>query len=286
VVASAQAVPYGAVMRLETPCLWDTHAHLDSPKFAQDLPQVIDRAKAAGVRQIVTLGTDFASSQRAIALSEEYPEVLAAVGWHPNDIAKAPEDIASPLIQLLKHDRVVAVGEIGLDYYRLPRSGNEAQEQSNLRIIAQQKRCFQRQLQLAADAGLNCVIHQRDAFEDAIELFQPFAGRIQAVFHCFTGDVTALRRVLDMDCLVSFTGVITYKGNPALQETLASCPADRFLLETDCPYLAPVPLRGKRCEPAMLRHTAEWAAQARGCATETIMNLTHATAEVFFSRRK
>lgn len=265
------------------PTFWDTHAHLSSRVFESDLPQVIERASNAGISRIVTLGTDLESSQQAIRLSELYPSVLAAVGWHPNDLENAPDDILTSLKPLANHPRVAALGEMGLDYYRLPKAHDQVQRESNLQVVYRQKQCFQQQLQLAVELGLSCVIHQREALDNTLEILQPFADRVRAVFHCFAGDIAALKRILDLGCLVSFTGIITYKKNQALRDALAACPADRFMLETDCPYLAPEPLRGKRCEPAMLSHTARVAAQVRGCSLEVLSDITSSTAARFYS---
>jgi TatD DNase family protein len=269
-------------MMSEKPGLWDTHAHLNSKVFERDAAQVIERALAAGISRIVTLGTDLESSRQAIRLSEAHPPVLAVVGWHPNDLETAPADLIATLRPFVHHPRVVALGEMGLDYYRLPKAADEAQVTSNLKLVEQQKRCFRQQLDLAVESGLSCVIHQRNALDDTLDVFRPYAGRVRAVFHCFAGDMAAMRCILDLGCLVSFTGIITYKNNHGLRDALAACPPDRFMLETDSPYLAPVPCRGQRCEPAMMRHTAELAAQIRHCSLDELAELTSATAARFF----
>ncbi len=263
---------------------YDTHAHLDFPDFTRDLPQVIERAQAAGIVKIITIGTDLESSRRAVQLSEQFPNLYAAVGWHPNHVSEAPEDLRPALRELARHPRVVAIGETGVDYYRLPskESGRPAAEDEPFK--RKQARIFEQQLEVAAEFGLNCIVHQRDALEETLAQMQPWAGRVRGVFHCFTNDAAAMQRILAMGSLVSFTGIVTFKNAQNVRDTLAATPLDRFMLETDCPFLAPVPYRGKRCEPAYVKETADAAAQVKGCALEELSRATCATAEAFFKR--
>src|ERR1035438_6986659 len=163
------------------PIFYDTHAHLTYPDFSEELPEVIARAEAAGIAKIISIGTDLASSVRAIKLAEEYPNVFAVVGWHPSRAAEAPEDLRPALHELARHPRVVALGETGLDYYRMP-SGEPGSAAAEVeRFKARQAALFHQHLEVAAELKLNCVIHQRDSLEDTLALFQPFADRVRGV---------------------------------------------------------------------------------------------------------
>ncbi len=268
-----------------TPTFYDTHAHLDYPDFANDFDAVLARAEAAGISKIITIGTDIASSRRAIELAEKHARIFAAVGWHPAHVSEAPEPIAAQLRELALHPKVVAIGETGLDFYRLPSKTAGGSAEDDERYRQKQRRIFREQLELAAELGLNCVIHQRESFDDILSELKPFAGSLRAVFHCFVGGADELQRVLDLNALVSFTGIVTFKNAQTVRESLAAAPPDRYMLETDCPFLAPAPNRGKRCEPAYVRHTAEAAAQARGITLEELSRQTCQTADFFFSRR-
>lgn len=262
---------------------YDTHAHLDDPDFARDLPEVLARAQTAGITRIVCVGTDLESSGCAVRLAEARPEVFAAVGWHPNQASEAPEDVRPALRALALHPKVVAIGEAGLDYYHLPsRRGGTAADDA--RHKDQQHALFRQQLELAAELGLNCVVHQRNSFDDTAAAMVPFVGRVRAQFHCFAGDTSALKRVLDLGSLVSFTGILTFKNAAEVRATLAATPLDQFMLETDSPYLAPVPYRGKRCEPAHVRDIAMVAAQVRGIPVEELSTATCGTAARFFAK--
>ncbi len=304
------------------PTFYDTHAHLDYPDFAEELPQVIARAGAAGISKIISIGTDLESSRRAIELAEQFPNVFAVVGWHPSHAGEAPPDFRPSLRELAQHRKVVALGETGLDYHRLPSSSPESkvhpsfvavprQPKSSLgqimpfedsasttglrrvespksmaaedeRYKQKQAELFRQHLEVAAELGLNCVIHQRDSLEDTIAQLQPFADRVRGVFHCFANDAATMRRILTLGSLVSFTGIVTFKNGQNVRDTLAATPMDQFMLETDCPYLAPVPYRGKRCEPAHVKEISEVAATVKGCALEDLSEKTCATANRFF----
>ena len=281
--------------------LVETHAHLDYPDFANDLDDVLRRAADAGVTRIITVGTSVESSRRAIDLAEKYPAVYAAIGVHPTYVEEAEEDVFTPLRELAKNSRVVAIGETGLDYHRLPseKVAKETQVQvmSALRtetdeeIEAQirdgaykskQASLFQQQLDLAVELGLNAVIHQRDAWEDTVKIMQPYTGKLRGVFHCFGGSLDQANEVLALDHLVSFTGIVTFKNGAAVREVAAQVPLWKFMVETDCPYLAPVPFRGKRSEPAHTRIVAETIAAARQVPLKEIAETTTETAEKFF----
>lgn len=267
---------------------YDTHAHLDYPDFATELPQVVARAGAAGIAKIVCIGTDLESSERAIKLAQEFANVFAVIGWHPSNVMEAPDDLRPALRELARHPKVAALGETGMDYYRLP-STQKAKDGSTVagpeddqRYKAKQAALFAQHLEVAAEMKLNCVIHQRDALEDTLAQLEPFAERVRGVFHCFANDATAMRRIVDMGSLVSFTGILTFKNGQNIRDTMAATPLDKFMLETDCPYLAPVPYRGKRCEPAYVKEISEVAAQVKGCALEKLSEATCETAAAFF----
>jgi len=281
--------------------LIETHAHLDYPDFANDLDDVVLRAAEAGVTRIITIGTSIESSRRAINLAGQYPAVYAAIGVHPTYVKEAEEDVFTPLRELADNPRVVAIGETGLDYHRLPSEEvakeKQVQVMSALRtetdeeIEAQirdgaykskQASLFQQQLDLAVELGLNVVIHQREAWEDTLNIMQPYTGKLRGVFHCFGGSLDQANEVLDLDHLVSFTGIVTFKNGAGVREVAAQIPLWKFMVETDCPYLAPVPFRGKRCEPAHTRIVAEAIAAAREVPLEEIAEATTETAEKFF----
>jgi TatD DNase family protein len=282
----------------------DTHAHLDFPDFAEDLDAVIARAAEVGVHRIVTIGTSIEGSRRAIELAERFPDVWAVVGVHPNSAMEAPEDVITPLRELAKHPKVVAIGETGLDYYRLPQAsqlnyalsgigftsaqlpGDSAHLAEVGAIKAAQASVFEQQLDLAVELGLNVVVHERASWEDTVALLKPYTDRLRAVFHCFGGSPVQAEQVLAMGHLVSFTGIVTFKNSAVAQESAASVPLDRFMVETDCPFLAPVPNRGKRCEPAHTRLTAETIAELRGIPLAAVAEATERTAGEFFRFRR
>jgi TatD DNase family protein len=264
---------------------FDTHAHLDYPDFAPDFAQVIERAQAAGITKLISIGTDWDSSARAIQLAEQYDCIYAVVGWHPSNTPAAPEDIRPRLRELAQHPKVVALGETGLDYYRLPSSQGQGTAHDDERYKQKQAAIFQQQLEVAAEVGLNCVIHQRgDCFEDTLRIMQPFVGRVRGVFHCFASDADAMRRVLATGSLVSFTGIVTFKNGQNVRDTVAATPLGKFMLETDCPYLAPVPYRGKRCEPAFVKEITNTVAAVKGCSLEELSAATCQAAYEFFPR--
>jgi len=265
---------------------YDTHAHLDFPDYRDDLPEVIERARAAGITRIISIGTNLASSQRAIKLAERFPDVFAAVGWHPSDAHEAPDDIRGPLRELVKHPKVVALGEIGLDYHRLPGQKPGGSAADDARYKRKQADIFQQQLEVAAETGLNCVIHQRDSFDDTLAQLKPFAGKVRGVFHCFGENADRMRRVLEIGSLVSFTGIVTFKNGQNVRDTVTATPLDKFMLETDCPYLAPMPYRGKRCEPAYVKEISETVALVKCCSAAELSAATCQTAAEFFPKLK
>jgi TatD DNase family protein len=268
------------------PVFYDTHAHLDYPDFAPDFDDIIARANAAGIQKIISIGTDLDSSRRAIQLAEKVPCVYAVIGWHPSEVLRAPEDIRDALRELGRHPRVVALGETGLDYHRLPSQKPEFSAADDEHYKNKQAALFRQHLEVAAELGLNCVIHQRDALKDTLAQLQPLADRVRGVFHCFANDAATMQRILAMNSLVSFTGIATFKNGQNVRDTIAATPLGQFMLETDCPYLAPVPYRGKRCEPAYVKELSEIVAQTKGCSLEELSAATCATAHAFFPKLK
>src|SRR5438874_1017392 len=283
--------------------LIETHAHLDYPDFANDLDDVLRRATDAGVTRILTIGTSIESSRRAVDLAEKYPNIFAVIGVHPTYAEEAGEDVITPLRELAKSSRVTAIGETGLDYHSLP-SVKLAKERKISQVFAKalqtsteqqleaeihdgaykskQASLFEQQLDLAVELGLNVVIHQRDAWDDTLQIMRPYTGKVRGVFHCFGGSLEQANEVIELDHLVSFTGIVTFKNGAAVREVAAQVPLWKFMVETDCPYLAPVPFRGKRCEPAHTRLVAESIASARGIPLEELAEATTETAEKFF----
>jgi len=261
---------------------YDTHAHLGYPDFADELPQIVARAQAAGITKIICIATDLESSRRAIQIAEQFPNVFAVVGWHPSDTPGAPEDIRPALRELARHPKVVALGETGLDYYRLPSRKPEFTPADDAVYKRKQGEIFRQHLEIAAETGLNCVVHQRESLEDTIALFEPYADRVRAVFHCYANDAATMKRIVALNSLVSFTGILTFKNGQNIRDAMAATPLDKFMLETDSPFLAPVPYRGKRCEPAYVKEVSETAARVKGCSLEELSSATCATAESFF----
>jgi TatD DNase family protein len=267
--------------KLNMATFFDTHAHLDYPEYAPDLDEVISRAQAVGISKIISIGTSLESSRRAIGLAERFPNVYAVVGWHPTEAASAPGDLRPALRELAGHPKVVAIGETGLDYHRLPGG-----EQANADYKQRQAVVFQQQLEVAIEFGLNCIIHQRDSFDDTLAQLKPFANKVSGVFHCFGENAERMKKILEIGSLVSFTGIVTFKNGQNVRDTVAATPMDKFMLETDCPYLAPVPYRGKRCEPAYVKEISETVAQVKMCSPEELSAATCRTAMEFFPKIK
>jgi TatD DNase family protein len=257
--------------------LIDTHAHLDYSDFDPDRAEIISRAAEAGVTEIISIGTRVDSSTRAVELAENFPNIWATVGIHPCDADEASDDVIGQLRALAQSRRVVALGEIGLDYHHLPEdpAGVEPNKQ-------RQAALFRSQLDLAVELGLNAVIHQRDSWDDTLKILGDYTGRVRGVFHCFGGTLEQAREVIALGHLVSFTGIVTFKNARQVQATAQDVAFDQFMVETDCPYLAPVPDRGKRCEPGHTRKVAEQIALLRNVPLEEIAARTTRTAREFF----
>jgi TatD DNase family protein len=258
--------------------LIDTHAHLDYTDFEPDRAEVIARAAEAGVTEIISIGTRIDSSTRAVELAENFPNIRATVGIHPCEADSAPDDAVERLRRLAQSRRVVAIGEIGLDYHHPPEDPAALPAHR-----ARQVELFRQQLGLAVELGLNAVIHQRDSWDDTLAILREYTGRVRGVFHCFGGTPEQAREVIALGHLVSFTGIVTFKNARQVQETARALEPDAFMVETDCPYLAPAPDRGKRCEPAHTRRVAEQIARLRGEPLGEIAARTTETARRFFA---
>ena len=258
--------------------LIDSHAHLDFPQFDADRSNVIDRAGAAGVQAIVNVGADLASSRRAVALAAKHDSIYAAVGMHPHDAKKLDGAALAELRELAQQPKVVAVGEIGLDFYR------------DLSPRDVQRRAFQAQLAWATRVGKPVIIHDRDAHDEIMQILTNWAadfkgtqlaGRL-GVLHTFSGDLSMAERAMDMGFCISISGPVTYKNARQLADLVRTLPLERLLVETDCPYLTPHPHRGKRNEPAYVRLVAERIAALRGIPLEDVAEATTASARRLF----
>ena len=248
---------------LQSP-LVDSHAHLDSRPYTDDLDAVIERASDNGVGHILTVGCDLESSRASVDLALRYPNIYASVGIHPHDADTVNVDVIDELTRMIETvTKVVAVGETGLDFYR-DRSPRD-----------QQKNSFRRHIQLAKDTGKPLIIHDRDAHDEVIQIMQEEkASEIGGVLHCFSGDLSMARKCVDMGFYISFAGPLTYPKNDALRNIAQNLPIDVMLVETDCPYLSPQNWRGKRCEPAYVRATAEKLAEVKGLTLEDVARIT------------
>jgi TatD DNase family protein len=263
--------------------LIDAHCHLASAKYLpEERGAVIARAVAAGVGRIVTLATSLGDVAENLAIAKEYELVHAALGIHPCDVHQVPDEAVEQLRNYGADERVCAVGETGLDYYH---AAPEGWDEGDFR--ARQQWMFEQHFAWAAECGLGVVVHTRDrsgidSFEDALGIYARYASRVKAMFHCFIGTAANARRVLELGGIVSFGGVATFKNARDVLDVVAGMPQGTFALETDAPYLAPVPHRGQRNEPAMVRHTAECIAAARGESVEQLCAHTAQAAAGFF----
>lgn len=250
-----------------TPDLFDTHAHLHFPEFDADREAMLERARASGVRRMVTIGTDVETSRASIALAAREADVWATVGVHPHDAAEADAAVLAEIERLATEPRVVAVGEIGLDYFR------------DLSPREDQHRVFRALIGIARRTGKPVVIHCRDAHEDTLAvLAEERVADVSGIMHCFSGDVAIARRCLDLGLLISLAGPVTYPNARALPDVARFVPGDRLVVETDCPFLPPQGYRGKRNEPAYLSITATRVAELRGEPIDALAARTTANA--------
>ena len=246
----------------------DTHAHLYYDDLKNQLGDVVKRAEAAGVTQIICVGTDLPSSETSISIAEKYNAVFATVGVHPHDAKDTPDDYLRQLRDLASHSKVVAMGEMGLDYFRdfSPRNV--------------QKEVFQSQLALARELDLPAVIHNRDADEDILKILEEVRYE-RSVLHCFSSDTEMAGRAVSLGCFLSFTGNVTF-GKNHTESVLLTTPLNRIMLETDCPFMTPVPNRGKLNEPVNILHIAQWIAKVKRIDVSEVAESTTSTAQIFF----
>ena len=265
--------------------LTDSHCHLASHRFsAEEIPELIARARAADVTRLITLATSLDDLHANLTIAID-PAVHTCIGIHPCDVHHAPDNATDQLREFVIDPRVCAIGECGLDYYH-PAPDGWSEENYRDR----QRQFLEQHFQLAASAGLNIVIHTRDregygSFEDALATYAKYHEKVRAVFHCFIGPWENAKRVLDLGGLVSFGGVTTFKTANEVRETALRCPAGSFMIETDSPYLAPEPYRGKRNEPSFVRSIAERLASLRGESLAELASHTTGTAASFFRLR-
>jgi TatD DNase family protein len=254
--------------------LIDTHTHLDDARYDADRDAMIQRARQAGVAAFVTIGCDLTTSRSAVTLADRHPDIYASIGVHPHEVKHIGDDWYDELRRLAQHAKVVAYGEIGLDYHY------------NHSPPKDQRERFREQVQLARDLRLPVVIHTREAQEDTISILKDEkASEVGGVFHCFSGDAWLARDALDLGFYLSFSGILTFNNATMLREIAKQTPLDRVLIETDCPYLTPVPHRGKRNEPAFVSHVARQLAEIHpDLSLEQIEEATTENAKRLFTR--
>jgi len=256
--------------------LVDTHCHLQMEQFGQDLEEVIKRAESAGVRSLILIGTDSKDNPEALALAEKNEFIHVAIGIHPHDASSLDERLLSKLRQWLSHPKVVAVGETGLDYHYM-HSPREVQ-----------RKVFMQHIDLAKQMNLPLVVHTREASEETMEILRTqsqHAGpeeKLRGVIHCFSGDTAMAKEAIEMGFYISIAGPVTYKKSDTLREVVKSIPIENLLLETDAPYLSPVPFRGKRNEPAYMVHTAQQVAELKGLSLDDVARITSLNAHLLF----
>ncbi|MEN8697708.1 TatD family hydrolase [Bacillus infantis] len=251
--------------------LFDTHVHLNAEQFEEDLEEVIGRAQAEGVSHMVVVGFDRPTITRAMELAEAYDFIFACVGWHPVDAIDMTDEDLAWIEELAAHPKVVAIGEMGLDYH-WDKSPKDVQ-----------KDVFRRQIRLAKKVKLPIVIHNRDATADVVEILrEEGAGEVGGIMHCYSGSVEVAKECLDMNFYISLGGPVTFKNAKKPKEVAEAVPLEKLLIETDCPYLAPHPYRGKRNEPAYVKLVAEQIAELKGLAYEEVAEATTENAKRLF----
>lgn len=251
--------------------LFDTHSHLNAEQFAEDLQEVIARMKEAGVSYTVVVGFDEITIKKAMELAETYDFIYAAVGWHPVDAIDMTEDHLKWLEELAAHPKVVALGEMGLDYY-WDKSSKEVQQE-----------VFRKQIQLAKKVNLPIIIHNRDATQDIVTILEEEnAAEVGGIMHCFSGSVEVAKKCIEMNFLISLGGPVTFKNAKKPKEVAMEIPMEKLLIETDCPYLTPHPFRGKRNEPSYVKLVAEEIANLKGLSYEEVAAKTTENAKKLF----
>ncbi|GMV62102.1 MAG: TatD family hydrolase [Parvibaculum sp.] len=256
------------------PVLVDSHCHLDFPDFGPEVDEVVARAHAAGVGLMVTISTKVSEFDRVKAVAERFPHVFCTVGIHPHEAASEPETDKATLVELAKHPKVVGIGETGLDYF-YEHSPREAQQRN-----------FRAHIAAARETGLPLIVHTRDADEDTAQILDEEMGKgaFPGLLHCFTSSPQLAEKALELGLYVSFSGIVTFRNAESLRETAAAVPMERLLVETDAPYLAPVPKRGKRNEPSFVVHTAARLAEIKGVTAAELAEATTANFLKLFAR--
>ncbi|QHZ44849.1 MULTISPECIES: TatD family hydrolase [unclassified Bacillus (in: firmicutes)] len=251
--------------------LFDTHAHLNAEQFNDDLEDVIARAKKEEVEHIVVVGFDRPTITRAMELIDAYDFIYAAIGWHPVDAIDMTDEDLAWIKKLSAHEKVVAIGEMGLDYH-WDKSPKDVQ-----------KEVFRKQIALAKEVNLPIVIHNREATEDVVSILrEEGAEKVGGIMHCFTGSAEIAKECIDMNFYLSFGGPVTFKNAKKPKEVVKQVPNDRILIETDCPFLAPHPFRGKRNEPSYVKLVAEQIAELKGLTYEEVAAFTTENAKKLF----
>lgn len=258
--------------------LIDTHCHLNFPEFKSEVPAVLGRAKEAGVGRMINVGIDYDTSKQSLDLARKYPEIYAAVGYHPHCANDLNIESKGELYGLIKHEKVVAIGEIGLDYYYLKRSSKYAHYPNR----EQQIFCFEQMLDLALETNLPAIIHSREADADILAILKSYHGQLRAVIHCFSGDYFYAEKLLDLGFAISVTGNITFK-NPELVDAIKRIPLGSLMIETDAPYLTPEPNRGKRNEPAFVTLVAKKIAEIKDISLAEVERETTRKAIKFYN---
>ncbi|MBB6284442.1 TatD family hydrolase [Geobacillus subterraneus] len=252
--------------------LFDTHAHLNAVQYDEDVEQVIERARAEGVSHIVVVGFDRPTIDRAMELAERHPFIYAAVGWHPVDAIDMTDDDLQMIEQLAAHPKVVALGEMGLDYY-WDKSPKDIQQD-----------VFRRQIALAKKVKLPIIIHNREATADILKILQEEnAAEVGGIMHCFSGSVEVARQCIEMNFLISLGGPVTFKNAKKPKEVAKEIPLSHLLIETDCPYLTPHPFRGKRNEPSYVKYVAEAIAEIKNVSFAEVAETTTENAKKLFA---
>ena len=258
--------------------LIDTHAHLASSKFEGEINSIITTATSAGVGRIVSIACDIEDSYQNLSLSRDYPSVVApTAGIHPLYVHETEEGWLQELTKIVKEPEITALGEIGLDYFHSPPNGLTEESWRS-----RQWEVFEQQIQLSIDNHLPVVVHQRNSADDVTSVLRQFP-KARAVLHCFTGTIQEAEAALEMGHFLSFTGILTFPNASTVREVATMTPKDRVMLETDSPFLAPVPFRGKRCEPAMITHTASTLAALHQTSADEIAEITTRNAQAFFN---
>lgn len=251
--------------------LFDTHVHLNAEQFSEDLNEVIDRARMEGVQYMVVVGFDRPTIIKAMELIEEYDFIYASIGWHPVDAIDMRDEDLDWIEELAKHPKVVAIGEMGLDYY-WDKSPKDVQQE-----------VFRKQIQLAKKVELPIVIHNREATADIVTILkEENAAEVGGIMHCFSGSVEVAKECVDMNFYISLGGPVTFKNAKKPKEVAQEIPLNKLLIETDCPYLAPHPYRGKRNEPSYVKLVAEQIAELKGLSFEEVSQVTTENAKILF----